>query len=304
MKRHLIAAALCIAAASPAQTTNAGPLAFRLPASARMLGMADIGVVGRDDDVIFYNPAQLMVARGTSASAERMTSDARGGTMSTTLRLGPGALGLGVNYLEYRAAYGIYPISRADILTTPSAYPSGASMHAALGYAQTVKGYRIGLSANYGVDEIGLDRFRNVAADVGVGKDFNRWTTGLSLQHLGAPMNSGVYGFSSDSIKLPMKATLGGGWSGPAGPLDIVALAGVSGTLEGHVSPAVGAEAAWSWLSGYSIAFRGGARYPANVDDPKYTAGFGFTADRTTVDIAGEVMSNDRTGIRLGVRIR
>lgn len=304
MKRHLIALALCAAASAPAQSTNAGPLAFRIPASARILGMADLGVVGRDDDVLFYNPAQLLVARGTSASVERMSPDVRGGTTSTNLRLGSGAFGIGVNYLEYRAAYAVYPLSRADILAAPPTFPSGASMHAALGYALAVKGLRLGLSANYGVDEIGLDRFRNVAADVGVAKDFNRWTTGLSLQHLGAPMSSGVYGGTGDSIKQPMKATLGGGWSGPAGPLDVVAIAGVSGTLEGHVSPAIGGEAAWSWLTGFSIAARAGARYPANVDDPKYTAGLGFTADRTTFDAAAEVMSNNKVGLRFGIRVR
>jgi len=306
VKRLLLAAAaLAIPATSRAQTTSYGPLAFRLPASTRALGMADVGVTSRDDDVVFYNPAQLFVARGTSASVERMTADAVGGTMSTVLRLGPGGVGLGVNYLGYRAAYAIYPVTRADILESPSIYPAASSILATVGYAQTFRGERFGLSVNYGADEIGSERYYRAAADVGVAKDIGRWTTGLSLQHLAPAYRSKSSTYTaSDSSGPPMKATLGTSWSGPAGPLDLIGLAAVSGTLEGHVSPAVGGEMAWSWLSGYSIAVRAGARYPANIDDPKYTAGFGFTADRTTFDLAGEVMSNDRVGIRFGVRVR
>src|SRR4051812_18391136 len=51
-----------------AQNVGYGPLALTLPTSARTLAMGDIGVASRDDDVIFYNPAQLSVARGTSFS--------------------------------------------------------------------------------------------------------------------------------------------------------------------------------------------------------------------------------------------
>src|SRR3954464_15421840 len=93
---------IAVSAVGSAQTTLYGPLALRLPASARTLGMGDIGIVSRDDDVIFYNPAQLAKARGTSAAVERMTPEVFGGTMSTVLRFAAGSVGLGVNYLEYR----------------------------------------------------------------------------------------------------------------------------------------------------------------------------------------------------------
>ena len=294
-----------LATNAAAQTTKYGPLAFRLPASARAVAMGDIAVAGRDDDVIFYNPAQLVVARGTSLSVDRTSRDIRGGTMSTVLRLGSAGLGIGVNYLEYRAADGVFPISRDDIIRQRSDRPAGSSTLATLGFAQVFRNNRFGASANYGVDEIGFDRFRSVAADVGLARDFGRYTAGLSLQHLGRS----THGRASpvlkvDSVRPPMKATLGAGWSSAAGPLDITATAAVSAMREGHVSPAVGAEASWSWLSGYAISARGGARYLRGVGDAKYTGGVGFVADRVAIDVAAEVLSNDRVGYRAGFRIR
>ena len=38
--------------------------------------------------------------------------------------------------------------------------------------------------------------------------------------------------------------------------------------------------------------------------DAKYAWGVGFVADRVAVDVAAEVLSNDRVGYRAGFRIR
>src|SRR5688572_7382266 len=111
-----------------------------MPASARIQAMGDIGVAGRDDDVIFYNPAQLFIARGTSFSLARLSETARGGTMSTVLRLGPGAVGFGANYLEYQAPSLAYPFDRDQIFDRNTSY--GTSVLGALGYAQVYKGFR------------------------------------------------------------------------------------------------------------------------------------------------------------------
>lgn len=280
-----------------------------------MLAMGDIGVAGRDDDVLFYNPAQLTIARGTSMSVERMSPEVRGGTMSTVLRIGPGGLGIGVNYLEYRATPGAYPFLRDDILDSPSFAPAATSLLTSIGYSQTIKSVRVGASANYATDQLGADRFRNILGDIGAAKDFNRLTVAVSLQHLGAAMkinpppppltpataNPALF---SGQIKPPMKATLGAAWSGPAGPFDLLGTAAVSAMREGHVSPAVGGEASWSWLSGYAIALRSGVRYPHMIGDPELTGGAGFTADRVSLDVAAEFQRASRVGIRAGLRVR
>lgn len=291
---------LLLAAALPAiaQPTKYGPLAARLPASARALAMGNIAVAGRDDDVIFYNPSQLVIARGTSMSFARMSPDARGGTMSTVLRLGSGGLGFGVNYLEYRADPSIYPITRDDVL---QAGALGASTLATLGFAQVIKGFRIGAAANYAADQIGSARHHNVLGDVGVSHDFLRYFTGaLAVQHLGGRMKEpGI------SIEPPMKATLGVAGTGPVGPLDVVVTTALSSFNEGHLSGGLGAEVGWSWLSGYSIAGRAGVRQPREPGEAAATAGFGFVADRLAVDVAAEFfLKGDRVGYRAGFRIR
>ena len=305
MKRLLILCAVSVTTTADAQTTQYGPLALQLPASARSLSMADIGVTSRDDDVIFYNPSQLAVARGTSMSFERMSPNTRGATMSTVLRIGGGTLGLGFNYLEYRTPTLVFfPTSRDQILLPSNPNIIASSTLASLGYAQAFGRYRVGVSANYAADAIPFDRLPSLVADAGVSRDFSRFTVALSLQHLGAAETTEGSN-PLTGVEAPMKATLGGGWSGAAGPLDITATTALSGARnEQHLSPAAGAEVAWSWLSGYSIAARAGGRYHAAVGDAPFTAGFGATADRVSLDVGFEFLTNNHVGCRAGFRIR
>jgi hypothetical protein len=274
-----------------------GPLALTLPASARLGGMGNVGVAGRDDDVIFYNPAQLFIARGTSFSLTRLSATARGGTMSTVLRLGPGAFGFGVNYLEYQSPAFLYPVTRYQVLGRDLTV--GTSTLGALGYAQVYKGFRIGATAKYAVDAKNLDRFGTVYGDLGVARELGRFTTALSFQNLGASLENGT-----EEVKAPMMTTLGVATARPLGPLDVAATAGVSYSLQDEVTGGGGAEAAWSWLSGYSIAVRAGAHSARLGGDPELMAGFGFTADRMTFDIAAERLPGNRPGYRAGIRIR
>src|SRR3954462_7037524 len=71
-------------------------------ASTRALAMGDANLAGRDDDVIFYGPAQLAVARGTSVAAERYMDGLAGGTVATTSRLASGGIGVGAEVVEGR----------------------------------------------------------------------------------------------------------------------------------------------------------------------------------------------------------
>lgn len=300
---RLAALLLATATTAGAQSTEYGPFALRLPASARAVAMANIAVAGRDDDVLFYNPAQLFIARGTSASLTSLGNDWAGGTMSTVLRIGPGAIGIGVNHIEYQydSQGPGYPFVREDLIGRSSDFIA-TSTHAALGYAQVWKGVRWGASANYAVDQVGLARYRNVVADVGAAKDFARFfTAGLSLQHLG--LSAEAPGLPEE-MSPPMKATLGIAGSGPVGPFDILLTTAASAQREGTVSGGFGAEVGWSWLSGYSILGRGGIRHPTEPGEPALSAGFGFIADRLSIDIAAEFFDNNRTGYRAGLRIR
>ena len=282
-----------------AQNAGYGPLALTLPASARTLGMGDIGVAGRDDDVIFYNPAQLMVARGTSFSVARLSRTARGGAMSTTLRLGPGAVGFGVNYLEYQVAPLTYPYTLGDVIG--GNFALGTSAVGALGYAQTYRGFRVGAAAKYAMDAVDIERFGHLYGDFGLGRDFRqgRYSTALSVQHIGASLTRG-----SETVQAPTTVTFGAATSRQLGPLDGVATAGVSYSDGDDVTAGGGAELSWSWLSGYSIAARAGAHQARQGGETEIMGGVGFTADRMTLDIAVHRLPNDKAGIRAGIRIR
>src|SRR6266571_347816 len=72
--------------------TVLAPTVLRLPASARALGMGNVGVASRDDDVLFYNPAQVAIARGMSVSGERYSSSASGATLSSVTRFNNGGI--------------------------------------------------------------------------------------------------------------------------------------------------------------------------------------------------------------------
>jgi hypothetical protein len=299
VKRTFLALCGLISIEASAQQSTYGPLALSLPASARMLAMGDIGVAGRDDDVIFYNPAQLAVARGTSVSLTRLSETARGGTMSTVLRLGSGAVGFGVNYLEYQVAPLAYPFQLGDIVG--SGFALGTSALGAVGYAQTYRGFRLGASAKYAMDAVDIERFGSIYGDVGLGRDFRqgRYSTALSVQNIGSSLTRGA-----DEIQAPMLATLGAATSRQLGPLDGVATAGISYSELDEVTAGGGAELSWSWLVGYSIAGRAGVHQARNGGDTEIMGGLGFTADRMTLDVAVHRLPNDKAGLRAGIRIR
>ncbi|HUR20973.1 MAG TPA: hypothetical protein VMZ90_09220, partial [Vicinamibacterales bacterium] len=65
--RTVVAMALAIAACAAmpvyAQAPLTGPLILHIPTSARTAALANAWVAGRDLDVIFHNPAQLIGAR-------------------------------------------------------------------------------------------------------------------------------------------------------------------------------------------------------------------------------------------------
>ena len=106
------------------------------------------------------------------------------------------------------------------------------------------------------------------------------------------------------TIDVPTVATLGVASGRSLGPIDALATAGVSYSREDELTAGGGAEIAWSWLSGYNIAVRAGAHQARQKGDTELMGGFGFTADRLTLDVAAERLPDNRAGYRAGIRIR
>jgi hypothetical protein len=108
---------------------------------------------------------------------------------------------------------------------------------------------------------------------------------------------------NAHSIDLPTRLTFGGTGGQQAGPFDLVATADISALRGGFIAPAGGAELGYSWLDGYDIALRAGARRPA-AGEGALTGGAGLTMDRLSIDYALEVLAGSRIAHRIGLRIR
>lgn len=283
-------------------------------ASTRALAMGDANTAGRDDDVVFYSPAQLAVARGTSVAAERYGEHVTSATVASTSRIGSGGIGVGVTLATARNGSGcsilVFPPSGTPF---PVAAPEnfGRALVAA-GVAQTYKRFRVGVTGKYATRQIGDVRASHWLADVGVGRDIglaDRVSFGAAL----AVQNIGPNADDAMALQTPLRSVLGGAAGLPLGPLDIVLAA--QGGLEQIRDLAFpshargvgggGAEVGYTWLDGYSLALRAGLRTPPELTDlRRFTAGAGLALDRIAIDYAAESLVGSRFAHRIGVRLR
>lgn len=297
IKRSALAAAVLIPTLARAQSTPTAPVILNLPASTRALGLGNTGVALRDDDVIFYNPAMLVNASGFSASGEYLSAHAGAGALSAVTRYDNGGIGIGVEFANYQLPTTLLPPGGV-IASIPGVTP-GASLAATIGFGQTYKGYRLGVAAKYAEEIDGLNRTSRPLADLGVAKDFFRTTFALAVQNLGS--DDMILG--TQPINLPVRTTLGASKSDSYGPFDVNFTAAVAMLRTDFVQPSGGVEANYSWLSGWNVALRAGARRSA-VGEKPLTTGASFTNDRLTFDYALETLVNNRIGHRFGIRVR
>jgi hypothetical protein len=319
--------ALLLPGALAAQSGLYAPLVLQLPSGARTLGLGNTGVASRDDEVIFFNPAQVANARGTTVSAERYSATAGGGSLSSAMAFANGGVAIGARVVNYEVPTNFFPADRSSMLGEGS---PATSYEASVAFAQTVKSVRGGITAKYAEDIAPDIRVSRPLLDLGLARDFFRsYTVGLSVQSIGKSMdipcgfNHGgpvcptVPGAVRDSVTgsafrdaggsvaadSPLRTTLGVSTTKSVGEFDIFGTAAVSMLRTDFVIPSGGLEVNYSWLSGYNIALRAGARRPIVGEDP-ITAGAGFTMDRLTIDYALETLSAGRVAHRIGVRVR
>ena len=287
--------------------------------------MGNTGVAGRDDDVLYFNPAMLVVARGFSASVERYSPWSSGGSISAVTRFSTGGIGIGARMVDYRTTANVFETTRgAQLHSGPSA---GSSLEGSVGIGQVLKGFRIGGALKYSENTVPATRVGAVGVDLGIARDFfGPYTFGLSVQNLGPSMDlpcpfatvsassgdcvtpSGLPGsydpfFQHTSTQQPFRATLGAQTQRGVGELDLVATAATFVLRNGWFGGSGGAELGYSWLEGYSIALRAGARRPL-PGEAAFTGGAGFNMDRLSIDYAVEALSGSRFGQRFGLRVR
>ena len=300
-----------------AERLSAQCLPLRLPigASTRGIAMADANTTGRDDDVIFYGPAQLAVARGTSASVERYSDRLVGGAVSTVSRISSLGVGVGAQIVEGRnePQCNLVSVGPTGTLVFAPAPRNVTRMLAVLGGAGTYKRFRFGASAKYAAAQAGDERTGRMMFDAGVSRDvslfgdFAPLTVALAVQNIGTS--------AADTVQLntPLRAALGLASGGPVGPLDLAVATQLAvernDTLslfkKGRMIGGLGIELGYAWLDGYNFALRVGERVPpTRTDLSHFTFGAGLVLDRVSIDYAAEGQIGPRFAHRIGVRLR
>jgi hypothetical protein len=320
LRRAVLAVALLLPSSIAAQAsgTSGGPYApiiLLLPSGPRTLALGNTGVAGRDDDVIFFNPAQLVIARGFSGSLERYSATSAGGALSAVTRVSAGGIAIGMRMVDYETPTSVYPLDRGTMLD--AAPGNGTSVEAIVGVGQLIKGIRVGVAGKYVEDNVPALRVSRGALDLGVSKDlFTRYTFALAVQNIGAstevpcattrtctPPPGNTVPNPTTPVRLPLRSTFGVQAQGPVGEFDLMATAAVWMLRADWFGASGGAELGYSWLSGYSIALRAGARSTL-PGEAAFTAGAGFNMDRLSIDYAAEALTGSRFGQRIGLRVR
>jgi hypothetical protein len=268
-------------------------------ASTRGLAMGNSNTASRDDDVIFYGPAQLAVARGTSAAAERVSPQVANGTFASTARIATGGVGIGVQFADGTNE------SRCE-------FRQLSRVLAVVGVAQTFKRFHFGVAGKYAAEQADTAQTSRFMLDAGVSRDFSLGdflplTLALAVQNIGTS--------AVDTVQLvtPLRVALGASTGGPLGPLDLALASDIAvernDTLSlvkhGRLIAGLGVELGYSWLDGYSFSFRAGERVPpTRTDQRHFTFGAGLVLDRVSIDYAGEDLVGFRFAHRIGVRLR
>ena len=301
------ALAILTVAAAPsfAQAPPTGPLVLHVPATARTAALGNAWVAGRDQEVIFHNPAQLIGAR-----PEFALSIMRLGPASTMLSTGSVyaagkwslTFGWGVQMLGFNAdAATAYPYSPDLLLAEGSR--SGSSTLVAAGAAILVKKFRIGVTGKYVSDLAATTpaqaaSHQAVLMDIGVARNLFRGAAAVAVQNIA--MHSRDDG---DALPLPRQIAVGWSTSRQAGPLDVGFFTQL--TARKHwTAPAAGLEIGYSWLEGYTVMIRAGARRPETDAERPFALGAAFTRDRLTVEYGVRFFDDGRTSNGVTLRWR
>lgn len=292
-----------------AQAPPTGPLVLHVPASARTAALGNAWVAGRDGDVVFHNPAQLIGTRpGFDVSVTRLGP---AGTMTSigsvfaagkwSLTFGWGAQLLGFNA---DAATG-YPYSPDLLLAEGSR--SGTSALVTAGAAVLVKKFRIGVSAKYASDIAATSASMLLPiranqdvllADVGVARNLFGGAAALAVQNIGKHSHdNGGY------LPIPRQIALGWSTARGIGPLDLGIFTQVTGR-KSWVAPAAGLEVGYSWIEGYTVVLRAGARRPETAAEKPMALGAALTVDRLTVEYAVRFFDGGRSANGVTLRWR
>jgi hypothetical protein len=306
-----LACAGAFARPARAQAPATGPLLLRLPASTRAAALGNAWVVGRDEDVVFYNPAQLIgsVRGGLNATYAHYGTHTSVGSIAWAYAAGPASLtiGAGLQFADYATRPEI-PYPYVTSMLTNDGTVDAFSMLMTSGLAIVVKGFRVGVAGKYASDRVaeaslalgGPINTRHDAflGDAGLARSLFGGVVGASVQNLGSGTTDG-----SRRIKPPRQASLGWATTKQAGQFDVGLFGQVTGQTD-WISPGGGVELAYGWIEGYSLALRIGARRTDSMEEHPVAFGASFTGDHLTLDYALQQFDGGRYANRITFRWR
>jgi len=296
---------MLVVAPAVAQSDRFAPIVLQLPASAHAAALGDAFLTAREPDVLFYDPAQLSLARGMSVGAGRYGAPGiRGSLAAATTFADSGGVGIGAQFLSYAGPVERVPVSvRALGEQGPLA---ASSVALTLGGASVWRGTRFGASLQYAGDMLGSSRAGTVGATLAVARDVGEQrnvTVALVASELGP-------GLLVDDVRMPMPSRLSlgvGRGDIEVGPVDLALTGAVSLLRDGSLGAAGGGEVEYEWLDGYAITARVGVRQADRVGGERMhangTIGFGLGADRLSLDYAFERVAGVSVH-QIGLRLR
>jgi hypothetical protein len=265
-----------------AQAPPTSPLVLTQSPSARVTALGGAWVAGRDQDVIFSNPAQLVGAR-TDFGVTYATFSESGHLASLASAYVAGKLSFTLGWGLQLGTMTIDPGDAPPFTADQFFGVRGADAQSALvvaGGAVQYKGFKVGGAGKYASDRTDVNR-ATLLADIGVARNLFGGVAAFAAQNLGPSL------LDEDLEDTRVPRQIAYGWSGTriAGPLDL-ALFGQMTHRRDWVSPAAGLEIGYSWLEGYLVTGRVGVRRPETESELPMSLGGAFTLDRLTVEYA------------------
>lgn len=284
------------------QGPRIAPLVLATSGSARALALGDAYIVlGSDPDVIFYNPAQLVSARGVAVGMQRWTGASSLVTLSGASALAPGAIAVGAQLLDHRAADGSYhALSRSGV---DALFDRGSTVAtgvvASIAYARPAMfSTRVGVTAKVLHQQFGNETDVTGAFDVGVARG-----SGVQLTVVGRNLGHGVR-LGGPTVPLPREVAVGAAVPRrEVGPLDLAATSSLGLLADGRLVGGAGVELGYMPLDGFTFALRGGyRRFEQGAEHISY--GAGFVGERVSIDYGVHGIDIDRMSHRVGLRWR
>ncbi len=315
--RHRSLAGVCpslallgMLAAVQANAQDAGPLALLLPVSARAASLGNAWVAGRDEYVIFHNPA-LVNTTGMPFGVSVGSYGRHAFSLATAAgwTVGPVNLGWGVHMVNLSTPRtAAYPYSLRSALDSGDADVS--SLVTAAAANMLWKGFRFGVGAKYAQDiapqsvsatssVVLPTRGSAILADLGVSRPLWSGTAGLAVQNIAAP-----YTLGTQSVSVPTQIALGWTATKQWGELDYGFATQVMARRHGWISPAAGLDVGYGWIEGYSVNGRIGARRTESKDERPVSVGAAVNADRLNVEYGLGFFAGGKQVHRLTLRWR